>query len=261
MLCNSIRSSLHQPALVRPRVPTVLSRPCFLMDPNDIARSIARRAKEIRLRGKEIGFWEWCVWGALKNVAVHMLFGSEVINVTQVFGPAGGPEPLRGIHRVAAVRAGSSMGFRSAAAPGSRGHVPVINHFVVGVASKSVVDVESSAGAAAKPCPCAVRAALRAGWVLKTTTLMGDCGIDVMAFHTGLVRIPSTWDNIRGQLADFMLAVRTKPEWQDSFMACQDVAVAESNLGSTSCMVAIRFSPLPGGLGWLEYLHGRSLSS
>ena len=90
------------------------------------------------------------MWGFLKNVTVHMLFGSQVVDVTQVFGPTRSPEPHRSIHRVAAVRAASGLGYRSAVAPGSSGHVPVINHFVVGVSSKSVVDVESSAGAAAK---------------------------------------------------------------------------------------------------------------
>ena len=129
MVC--IRSSLPQPVLWPPRVPPVLLRPRAPMDPNHIARSIRRRAKEIRLRGKEIGFWEWCVWGFLKNVTVHMLFGSQVVDVTQVFGPTRSPEPHRSIHRVAAVRAASGIGYRSAVAPGSSGHVPVINHYVV----------------------------------------------------------------------------------------------------------------------------------
>ena len=244
MVC--IRSSLHQPVLLRPRVP-VLLRPRGPMDPNDIARSIRRRAQEVRKRGKEIGFWEWCVWGALMNVTVHMLFGSQVINVTRVFGPPTRPEPHRETHRVAAVRATSGKGYRSAVAPGSSGHVLVINHFVVGVASKSVVDVESSAGAAADPSSCAVRAAMRAGWVLRSTTLIGDCGIDVMAFHSRQVRIPPTWDKIRGQISDFMLAVQNKPEWQDSFIACQDVAVARNDLGLIFCMVAHRISPWPEG--------------
>lgn len=245
MVCS--RSSLYQPVLLRPRGPPVLLRPRVPMDPNHIARSIRRRAQEVRKRGKEIGFWEWCVWGALANVTVHMLFGSQIINVTQVFAPPAGPEPPRETHRVAAVRAASGKGYRSAVAPGSSGHVPVVNHFVVGVASKSVVDVESSAGAAANPSSCAVRAAMRAGWVLRATTLIGDCGIDVMAFHSRQVRIPSTWDKIRGQISDFMLSVQNKPEWQDSFMACQDVAIARNDLSPISCMVAFRISPWPEG--------------
>ena len=247
-----IRSSLHQPVLLRPRAPRVLLRLRVPMDPTNVARSIRHRAKEVRVRGKEIVFWEWCVWGALQKVAVRMLFGSQVINVSQAFGPPSGPEAHRGIHRVAAVRASSGPGYRSAVAPGSSGHVPVVNHFVIGVASSSVVDVEPSAGAAAKPTQCAVRSALRAGWKLKTTTLIGDCGIDVMAFHTGKVRIPSTWDNIRGQLADFMVAVQNKSEWQDSFRACQDVTGVWNGLIPISCLVANWILPRSEGLGGLE---------
>ena len=101
---------------------------------------------------------------------------------------------------------------------------------------------------------------MRAGWVLKTTTLMGDGGIHVTAFHTGLVRIPSTWDTIRGQLADFTLAVQSKPEWQDSFMVCQDVTVAGNDLSPISCMVANRTSALPE---WprMARVHGRVLKT
>ena len=44
-----------------------------------------------------------------------------------------------------------------------------------------------------------------------------------MAYHTGLVRIPSTWKTIRGELAQFMLDVQNKNEWQEACAACQDV--------------------------------------
>ena len=106
----------------------------------DVARSIRRRAKHVLNMGEHVGFWEWVVWSFLKDVAVLMLFGSEVVDVRVVFGPAAGA-PTRGIHRVAAVMLAANGSYRSAVAPDNRGHVPVINHFLVGTTKRGVVDV------------------------------------------------------------------------------------------------------------------------
>lgn len=197
------------------------------MEPADVARSIRRRAAEVRHMGEYIGFWEWVVWSFLRDVPVHMLFGSTIVDVRRVFGPAA-PAPKGGIHRVAAVQC-SGGGYRSAAVQTNRGHVPIVNHFLVGTATNAVVNVEEATSLREiRGDKCAARAAMRVGWVLKHTTRAGDCGIDVMAYHAGLVRVPSTWQKIRADLAKFMLDVQDQKDWQDAFVACQDAPPQQS---------------------------------
>ena len=88
------------------------------------------------------------------------------------------------------------------------GLVPILNHFVIGVASgrAAASDVEPAVVGAAvvDSASCAKRAALRAGWILKTTVSDGDCGPDVMAYHLGLPRNIETWAGLREAIADFM---------------------------------------------------------
>lgn len=222
--------SYQQPRALPPIAP---SRECLwpraqvyhhtrAMDSADVARSIRKRAAEVRRMGIYIGFWEWTVWSFLKDVLVLMLFGTEVVDVRRVFGPPAAA-PTRGTHRVAAVQCEGGS-YKSAVMRG-RGHGPVCNHFLVGAARPGGVD----SGVADAPVPAqgrsAVRAAMRVGWVLRETTRAGDCGIDVMAYHSRLVRVPSSWKTIRNQLADFMLDVVDTPAWQDAFVACQDGAI------------------------------------
>ena len=64
--------------------------------------------------------------------------------------------------------------YRSAVAP----DVPVINHFLVGTTKRGVVDVVATGPPAIHRERCAVRAAMKVGWVLKHTQKLGDCGID-----------------------------------------------------------------------------------
>ena len=110
----------------------------------DVVRSIRRRAKHVLTMGEHVGFWEWVVWSFLKDVAVLMLFGSDVVDVRRVFGPAAGA-PTNGVHRVAAVLLLADGSYLSAVAPDNRGHVPVINHFVVGATSRKFVEVVATA--------------------------------------------------------------------------------------------------------------------
>ena len=82
---------------------------------------------------------------------------------------------------------------------------------------------------------CAVKAAMQIGWVLKPTQKMGDCGIDAMSYHAGLVRIPSTWQAVRRDLSKFMLDNMHKEEWQASFVCCQDLPGSNRNRKSQLC--------------------------
>ena len=185
--------------------------------------------------GEDVGFWEWVVWSFMRDVSVPFLFGSEVVDVRVVFGPAS-VAPTRGIHRVAAVMLAANGSYRSAVAPDNRGHVPVVNHFLVGTTKRGVVDVVATGPPAIHRERCAGRSAMKVGWVLKHTQKLGDCGIDVMAYHAGLVRIPSTWQAIRRDLSKFMLVKLNKKEWQDSFVCCQDVPGSNRNLKPHSCL-------------------------
>ena len=90
--------------------------------------------------GEHVGFWEWVVWSFLKDVQILMLFGSVIVDVRLVFGPAA-VAPMHGVHRVAAVMLLSDGSYQSAVAPGNRGHVPVVNHFLVGTTRRNVVEV------------------------------------------------------------------------------------------------------------------------
>ena len=199
----------------------------------DVARSIRRRATHVLTMGEHVGFWEWVVWSFLKDVAVLMLFGSDVVDVRRVFGPAAGA-PTNGVHRVAAVLLLADGSYLSAVAPDNRGHVPNINHFVVGACSRKFVE-DVATGPPHKKMKCAVKAAMQIGWVLKHTQKMGDCGIDAMSYHAGLVRIPSTWQAVRRDLSKFMLDNLHKDEWQASFVCCQDVPGSNRNRKSQLC--------------------------
>ena len=104
-----------------------------------VARSIRRRAKQVLQMGENVGFWKWVVWSFLKDVLVLMLFGSDVVDVRRVFGPVA-VAPTHGVHRVAAVLLLADGSYRSAVAPDNRGHVPNINHIVVGATSRKFVE-------------------------------------------------------------------------------------------------------------------------
>ena len=189
--------------------------------------------------GEHVGFWEWVVWSFLKDVQILMLFGSVIVDVRLVFGPAA-VAPMHGVHRVAAVMLLSDGSYQSAVAPGNRGHVPVVNHFLVGTTRRNVVEVVATG----PPNPiyrkrCAVRAAMQVGWVLKHTQKMGDCGLDAMSYNAGMVRIPSTWQAIRRDLSKFMLENMNKTELQESCACCQDVPGSNRNPKLQFCSVWI----------------------
>ena len=94
----------------------------------------------------------------MKGVSVHMLFGSTIINLRTVFGPPV-TEPHHRTHRVVAVRIAGGNAYHSAVAPGASGHVPVCNHFVIGVAPRSLVDVDVSVATGhRRQSTCALRA-------------------------------------------------------------------------------------------------------
>jgi hypothetical protein len=184
------------------------------------AIAIRERAAEIRKLGAYIGIFEWVAWATFEHVEVKMLFGSNIVSLRAVFA-AGMPQRFRTCLRVAAVRArGKKKKWLSAVAPSGE-LLPVVNHYVIGIACGLSVAKPSGR----PPSTSAVKEALRAGWILRATEAKGNCGIDCMCHHVGQPRNPASWTTIREKLADFMDRVAGDLAWHDVFAACQEMPV------------------------------------
>jgi len=230
-----------------------------------LAAAIAKRAAAVRRMGTYIGFWEWLMYSAMRGRPVELLFGSFVAHLHDFFPPPT-PPPMGRSVRVAAVRLTDKgealaetipypIGKKASASAG--GALPRVNHYLIGKkASASAGDAgdhvpEMAGGHGPKtsgghgpqslggPKPpkrkqCAVRAASLAGWRLLQTQACGDCGIDVMAYHDGHVRVPSSWRKIREELANFMTGVKDDVGWQCLYKACQEAEPSSSTGASTT---------------------------
>ena len=187
-----------------------------------MADAIRARSEAIRHPGTYIGFFEWIAWSRLRNVRVHLLFGENVVCVNELFAPALPPLLWTAVHRVVAVEMGKNE-LRSARMDKScfKAGVAGANHFVIGVC---VPGLRLKAGSLKTEGPTprlASRAALKVQWMLKQTAAQGDCGIDVMAFHSRRPRTAPSWKTIRKELADFMFACSERPEWQEVYFCCE----------------------------------------
>ena len=152
--------------------------------------------------GAYIGLLEWVLWGVLRERRVLMLFGSEVVDIFDLFAPGKAPTSAKQPCRVAAVRGTGEPGMwlSAAWAGSSQGQVasqPRVSHYVIGVASEPSADAAACVGLAPRPGGCARAAALRAGWRLVRTAEQGDCGIDAMAYFDGLPRNATSWQALR----------------------------------------------------------------
>ena len=52
-----------------------------------VAAAMRKRAAEVRFMGTYIGMFEWLLWSVAKNVRTNILFGSNLVDVREVFGP------------------------------------------------------------------------------------------------------------------------------------------------------------------------------
>ena len=183
--------------------------------------AIIARAAKVRQSGQYLGFLEWATWGHLHNMRVSMLFGTTKQEVLELFAPSVGaanPDQPWGVARVAAVRSTGVVGKWLAAS----GDNPIVNHFVIGVASKLSASGDDPAVVGHAKASCARRSALRAGWQLKATSADGNCGPDAMAYHLGLPRRLYTWNRFRSEIADFLVAHAGDSKWQDVAKSCQE---------------------------------------
>ena len=58
--------------------------------PEDAGIAMAQRAKQVRLP-VYIGVWEWVAWAVSHSTPVHILFGSNLVDVCGVFAPEARP--------------------------------------------------------------------------------------------------------------------------------------------------------------------------
>jgi hypothetical protein len=166
-----------------------------------------------------IGIFDFVAFALHHKVEVLMLFGSYVVDLLQTF--TGSWKPLSADWpkaRVAAVVGVSH--WQSAVGPDGtlQALLPAVSHYVIGLA----VDHGAPTPFAACPSSSAVRAAMRANWVLRPTATQGDCGIDALCYHLGRPRTRASWQAIRTDIADFMDKIADDPVWQDVFVATQE---------------------------------------
>ena len=110
------------------------------------------------------------------------------------------------------------------------GVFPRVNHFVIGVPvggrstlpNGTAVGESASASSAVTSGDSLRVMSLRAGLAVLHTQAAGDCGIDAMSYYTALPRTASSFKAVRKSLADFMVSVAAKPEWQRIFGTCQE---------------------------------------
>jgi hypothetical protein len=211
---------------------------------SEIAHSMRLRADEMQMLGEYIGFFEWLVWAVLRQVRVHILMGSNVVDVLSMFGDGlGGFEPVD-THRVVAVR-GSPRGWLSAEVHGTSGWTS--NHFMIGclLAGREEVPLSTSLPHKSSTVDQAAwRDASDVGWALKETDATGDCGIDAMAYHDELARCSKSWRLVRHEIASFMRLHAESPLWQEAFELCGEdgrvasVGITSTDSGGSSCSTA-----------------------
>lgn len=225
-----------------------------------IADAMSDRAEIIRELGEYIGFFEFMVWGFLRSVELLMLFGDHLVNLPELFGGSLPVVALENPCRVAAVRL--RKGGRMDAASGNP---PIINHYVIAL---PIVGVHSAAAHSSLPdksgkAGSAAVAARRAGLALKLTNAEGDCGIDCMVFFDGLSRTAASFAAMRTELADFMVANRNNPAWQDVFRSCQEAPVHDDKAPKPAKLGKVTggMGPAPAPLAGTMISYGSSSSS
>ena len=213
-----------------------------------MSAAMLRRADEVRHQRQYLGFFEWVVWAVLRNVSVHMLFGSEVVDVGLLFGPSIAPAAgdIRGTHRVVACRVTGVGGLLSAVGP--RSLKPEVNHFVIGVplltsgATHAALVVPGSLKQAVQVQESAAAAAQRAGWGLKLTVADGDCGVDTMSYFDNAGRTLEKWTSLRNEIADKIAEVAGQSPWQEVFRCCceeedKDIEGVFCDGGRGACLI------------------------
>ena len=164
------------------------------------------------------------------NIAIKLVFGSNIFDVNAVFGAVFPAYESRGTYYVVGVKIekdGDSTKEMSACRPGSH-HVDV-TYFVIGrqydgasAKAHDPIDLTKefvyegptrlSAGAAARQ--------INIG--LSPTSAAGECGIDAACFMLKKSRNADGWDTLRKEMEYTMEAYAHMPMWQQAFKACDE---------------------------------------
>jgi hypothetical protein len=159
----------------------------------DSSDKVQKLAETICLLGEHIGFFEFMVWGHLRERVVNKLFGNNLVSVTKMFGPPLDMVPLENACHVTAVIVAAKEDLIAA-----RSDIRRVSHFVIAVPITCGRAVSSTSRLAAV-------AAWKAGFALKLTHSTEDCGIDCMTFYDGLSITEASFGTLRTELADFMV--------------------------------------------------------
>lgn len=174
------------------------------------ARSIRKRAGEISMLGRYVGWFEWLIWAHLHSYDPIVLLASNEIDLWEVFG-GGLTKPA--FTKQVLVAGVYTSGLATMAAT----HFPLrLNHWMIGDKSK-----KPKIGHGAWTKSAHVQAA-KAGWRLRETAAQGDCGIDTMAFWENRPRTEATWYAIRQEIAGTMVSLAMDAAWQGAFVTCQE---------------------------------------
>ena len=174
------------------------------------AGAIRKRAGEVSMLGRFIGWFEWLVWANIHSYRVKVLLASTPVDLWAVFG-AGLVQPK--FAKEVLVAGVYQQGLATLAAT----DYPLrLNRWVIG---DNKTRARLGQGAWAKS---AHVQADKAGWRLRETAAQGDCGIDTMAYWENRPRVAESWLEIRQEIAGAMITLAKDPAWQDAFDTCQD---------------------------------------
>ncbi len=201
----------------------------------DIAAGMLARASEIREDGEHIGLFEFLLWSHLRQRPVKLLFGSNLVDLTEVVG-----SPLPNIFLgdpmyVCGVRMSEHGRWLSAAGADVR-----INHYLIALPLDAPDETASGKNAVAM--------ARRAGFTLKATEACGNCGIDCMTEAERTLRSLANWMDLRDELADLLENSAGDADWQAAFARCGEQPAADISakvLSSSSSSTAVA----GGGMG------------
>jgi hypothetical protein len=164
-----------------------------------IEDQINARATTVSQPGQYIGFYEFATWSALRQRRVRVLFGENLLDLTELFQGPLSAVPTGNDAYVAAVQLQAGGAMLPAAAHGGGAGT---NHFVIAVPFAGGDGVAHGRSASA--------IARKAGFVLRTTDATGDCGIDSLVFADGGPRTPASFRCLAVRLG----CIHARPRWQ-----------------------------------------------
>jgi hypothetical protein len=161
-------------------------------------------AEKLRLPAQYVGLFDFMLWSQLRQRAVQVLFGRNLVDLTTILGGPLSNVPIEDGIYIAAVRVVAKGRWLPAV-----GASPGINHWVIGVAHPTPKPDDKGRDT--------VSLARQAGLLLKPTESCGECGLDCLCYFEGKPRDRDGFQNMRDELADYLDTVVAVPSWQEVF--------------------------------------------